>query len=916
MSASGKSPGAAPRARLFLLDGTALAYRSHFALARSGLTTASGRPTGAVYGFTMTLRRILEQEKPDAIAVAMDPKGPTFRHATYAEYKATREKAPEEMIAQLDDIREVVRAHGISLFEVPGFEADDVLGTLTVQGEAAGWDVSIVTGDKDLMQLVGDHVRLYNVFKRDQDLVIEDAAAVEEKFGTTPKHVIDVLAIMGDSSDNVPGVKGIGEKGAKKLIGEFGTVAGVLENLESVKGKAREYIERDREQLLMSLDLVTIRCDVPLEPGFDSVAAAEPDDARLVQLFRDLDFRGLAKKAAAAGTAQVRAQRDFVTVTDAAGLEAMLAELRAAGAFAFDTETTSLFPLEATLVGASFSAAPGRAFYLPFNLDPPVLPGGPAALIEALTPILTEAGLFRWAQNWKYDALVFSAAGLSLPPPDFDTMVASFCAAGGRRRHNLDELALTFFDLMKIPTSEIIGTGKNQITMADVPVERVAEYACEDAEVTFRLRAVLDEELDENAARPLFEDLEMPLVPVLAKMEERGIRLDTDLLAGLSKELAADMDAAAEAVQDLAGERFNVNSTKALGQILFEKLRIQEDAGVKRPKRTKTGWATDHGTLTDRYGEVPIVKHLLDYREVAKLKSTYTDALPQFVNPATGRVHCSFSQVAAATGRLASSDPNLQNIPIRTERGRRLREAFVPRAADELGEWTLLCADYSQVELRVMAHFAEDPGLLSAFERDEDIHTATAAVIFDIMPALVTRELRGRAKAINFGLLYGMGPARLARETGLSVPEARQFIERYFKSFPAVRSWIDKTLAGARERGYVETLFGRRRYFPELVGQNQRRAAFAENAAVNTPIQGSAADIIKRAMLAVEEQLTASDLAARLLLQVHDELVFELPLSQLEETQELVCRAMEGCVELKVPLRVDCGHGPNWLAAH
>ncbi|MDP6519351.1 MAG: DNA polymerase I [Planctomycetota bacterium] len=919
MATSDDSPSKASRPRLFLLDGTALAYRSHFALARSGLSTASGRPTGAVYGFTMTLRRILEQEAPDAIAVAMDPKGPTFRHATFAEYKATREKAPEEMIAQLDDIREVVRAHGISLFEVPGFEADDVLGTLTVQGEAAGWDVSIVTGDKDLMQLVGDHVLLYNVFKRDVDLVIEDAAAVEEKFGTTPEHVIDVLAIMGDSSDNVPGVKGIGEKGAKKLIGEFGSVAGVLENLDSIKGKAREYIERDREQLLMSLDLVTIRCEVPLDPGFASVGAAAPDDGRLVQLFRDLDFRSLAKKVAAGAVQQVRAERDYVTVTDAAGLEAMEAELRAAGAFAFDTETTSLFPLEATLVGASFCACAGRAFYVPFNQEPPVLPGGPAELIAALRPLLTEPGLSRWAQNWKYDALVFAAAGLTLPPPDFDTMVASFCAAGGRRRHNLDELALYFFDLMKIATSEIIGSGKNQVTMADVPIERVSEYACEDAEVTFRLRAVLEDELDENGARGLLESLELPLVPVLARMEERGIRLNTELLSDLSKELAGEMDAAAEAVQDLAGERFNVNSTKVLGQILFEKLRIQEAAGVKRPKRTKTGWATDQGTLTDKYGEVPIVRRLLEYREVAKLKSTYTDALPQFVNPATGRIHCSFSQVAAATGRLASSDPNLQNIPIRTERGRRLREAFVPREPGEpgeLGEWTLLCADYSQVELRVMAHFTQDPGLLAAFERDEDIHTATAAVIFDIMPALVTRELRGRAKAINFGLLYGMGPVRLARETGLSTTEARQFIERYFKSFPAVRRWIDQTLASARETGYVETLLGRRRYFPELTGKDQRRAAFAENAAVNTPIQGSAADIIKRAMLVVEERLAASTLSAQLLLQVHDELVFELPLCELAQTRELVCDAMEGCVDLKAPLKVDCGHGPNWLAAH
>jgi len=900
--------------RLFLLDGTALAYRAHFAMARSGLTTTDGRPTGATYGFTATLRRILEAERPDAIAVAFDPPGPTFRHQQFGQYKATRERMPEDLIAQLDDMRAVVRAHGIPIFEKPGYEADDVIGTLAVQAAAAGWEVLLVTGDKDLMQLVGEHVKLYNVFKTGIELVIEDAEAVRAKFGTTPEHVIDVLAIMGDSSDNIPGVKGIGEVGARKLIEEFGSVQGVLEHLDRIKGKAREYIERDREQLLMSLDLVTIRCDVPLAPGLEVVGPARPEVDELVALFRRLDFQSLVGKVA--GGARPQETRDYHTVRDAAQLAAMIAELRAAGSFAVDTETTSLFPLEAEIVGVSFSAAPGRAFYVPFNLEPPVLAGGPRAILAELEPLLCDPDLERTGQNYKYDALVFAAAGVRVPPPDFDTMVASFCAAGSMRRHNLDDLALTFFGLQKIPTHSLIGRGAKQITMDAVPVGEVAEYACEDADVTFRLRAELERELEQNGATALFRELELPLIPVLAAMEERGVRIDTGILEQLAGELQEDIERATGDVQELAGENLNVNSTKALGEVLFEKLRIQDQAGVQRPKRTKTGWATDQNTLRDKYGDVPIVKRLLEFRELSKLKSTYVDSLPTYVNPRTGRIHCSFSQVSAATGRLASSDPNLQNIPVRSERGRRLRQAFVPRAPDEHGEWVLMSADYSQVELRVMAHLSGDPELVRAFAEGRDIHASTAAVVFGVAPERVDRAMRNRAKAINFGLLYGMGPARLARETELSLPEARQFIERYFRSFPKVRAWIDATLAGARERGYVETLFGRRRRIADIGAQSSRTRSFAENAAVNTPVQGSAADIIKRAMIDLEARMARSGLAAVMLLQVHDELVLELPASQVEAARDLVVACMQGAVELAVPLAVDVGWGPSWLEAH
>jgi DNA polymerase-1 len=819
------------------------------------------------------------------------------------------------MLAQLDWLREVVRAHGLPLFEVEGYEADDVIGTLARQAEAAGYEVLIVTGDKDLMQLVDEKVRLYNVFKKGVDLVLQGVDEVREKFGTDPEHVVDVLALMGDSSDNVPGVKGIGEKGAIKLIQEWGSVEGVLEHLDEVKGKAKEKLAADRENLLMSLDLVTLRTDVPLDPGFEALGPPDPDRAQLAELFKRLGFQSLLQKLEGDAPAEEEA-RDYRVVRTKAELEEMVAELREAGAFAFDTETTSLFPLQAELVGASFCAEPLRAWYVPFNLDPPVLPGGAPALLEALAPLWTDPELDRCAQNWKYDALVLAAAGVRTPPPRFDTMVASYCTAGATRRHDLDSLALRYLGVRKIPTTELIGRGAKQITMDRVPVDQVGEYACEDVDVTLRLRERLEAELDEEGARELFETLEMPLVPVLAALEERGIRVDVDHLAGLAEEFEGEIRAAEHDVQELAGENFKVNSPKALGEILFEKLRIQDEAGVQKPKRTKTGWATDHETLTSNYGDVPIVRRVLEYREVSKLKSTYLDALPRYVNPRTGRVHCSFSQVTAATGRLASSDPNLQNIPVRTERGRRLREAFVPREPDERGDWVLLAADYSQVELRILAHFADDERMQAAFAEGHDIHSSTAQIVFDVPAEKVDRLMRSRAKAINFGLMYGMGPQRLGRETGLSLPEARRFIERYFESFPKIRAWRDGVLESARELGYVETLLGRRRRIPDIESSNARMRAAAENTAVNTPVQGSAADIIKRAMIDIERDLAESDLACVMLLQVHDELVFELPERELDAAKELVRRRMEGAVELRVPLVVDFGAGRNWLEEH
>jgi DNA polymerase-1 len=903
--------------RLFLLDGTALAYRSHFALARSGLATVEGKSTGATYGFTMTLRRLIETEAPEALAVAFDPPGNTFRHARFPHYKATRQKMPDDLLVQMDWMREVVLAHGVPVIEVAGYEADDVIGTLTRRATERGWQVLIVTADKDMMQLVGERVQLYNVFKAEADVVLQGPEAVREKFGTTPEHVVDVLAIMGDSSDNVPGVSGIGEKGAVKLISEYGSLENLLAHLADLPPKTREKIEASRSMLALSRELVTIDRDVPLTVDLDSLGPARPDAERCLALFRRLEFKTLVEKVAGATERTVRAgARDWRTVKDAAELDAMIATLAEAGAYALDTETTSLHPMRASLVGLSF-ALPGRAWYVPCNAEPPVLPGGRSAILERLRPLLSDEKHARTGQNTKYDWLVLERHGVRVPPPEFDTMIASFCVSGSDRGHGIDELALRYLGLKKIATKELLGRGKAEISMDLVPIERVAEYACEDADVTLRVRAALETELDATESRRLFETLEMPLVPVLAAMEERGIRVDLGLLERLRKDLHQELQALVFKIQELAGENVNVNSPKALGQVLFEKLRIHEQAGgAQRVRRTSLGYATDAETLEERYGEVEIVKLVLEYRELAKLQGTYVEALPRYVHPETGRIHCCFSQVSAVTGRLASSEPNLQNIPVRTPRGRQLREAFVPPLPDERGRWLLLAADYNQIELRIMAHLSGDPHMQRAFREGHDVHAATATRLFGVLPGMITREQRSQAKVINFGLLYGMGPQRVARETGLSLAEARAFIERYFATFPAVREWREKLLAHARRTGYVETLLGRRRRMVDLNSGDARVRAFAENAAVNTPVQGSAADVIKRAMIELEPRLAASGLHARLLLQVHDELVLEVPEQELQETIALVRAAMEGAVELSVPLHVDFGHGQNWLEAH
>ncbi len=903
--------------RLFLLDGTALAYRAHFAFLRSRLTDTRGRPTGAVYGFVATLLKLLRDENPDHLGCCFDPPGPTFRHERYDAYKATRTDMDEDLVAQLPVLREVVRAMNIPVLEVPGFEADDVLATVADRAARRGITTYIVTGDKDLCQSVEPGVLIYNILKPGQETEVLDDAGVLASWGVPPARVADVLALMGDTSDNVPGVPGVGRKTAVKLVNEFGSVAGVLDAAAAdpspiTQPKLRENLRTYRAQAELSYELVLVRRDVPVDVTFEDLRVGPRNDARLHELFTELNFTRLLAEVTdrAPPTDETHAYRTVRTRED---LDALLAELRGATLVAFDTETTGLDPLQADLVGVSFSTRERTGWYVPLNLEPPILGGdGDEAVrrvLDALRPVLEDPAVRKCGQNAKYDVLALRAAGIDVRGVEIDTMIASFCLHPEQRQHNLDALALRLFSYRKIPTSDLIGSGRNQITMAEVEVERVAEYASEDADFAYRIARHFEPELRADGAAALFRDVEMPLVPVLADMEWEGVRLDTELLDELSADLAKQSGTLEREICQIAGEAFNVNSPKQLGEVLFERLQIQ---GRKHVRRTKTGWATDERTLRS-FEDQPIVQKLLRFRSLTKLRGTYTEALPKLVNPRTGRVHTSYSQVAAVTGRLASSDPNLQNIPIRSEEGREIRRAFVPRAEG----WTLLSADYSQIELRVLAHLSADEHLCAAFEAGEDIHRRTAARIFGIDPAFVTPEIRSRAKAINFGIVYGMGATRLAQDTGISRAEAVEFIDNYFRAYPKVKQFVESLKQQARDQGYVTTLLGRRRPLADMLeSTDQRVLAAVDNVAVNTPIQGSAADIIKVAMIRLHAALAPAGLASRMILQVHDELVLDVAPGELDTVRELVRRHMEGAHELRVPLVVDIGTGADWLTAH
>ncbi|MBI3791369.1 MAG: DNA polymerase I [Gemmatimonadetes bacterium] len=942
--------------RLFLVDGYALIYRAFFALLTRPLTTSRGENTSAVWGIANFLQRLLAKHHPEYVGWVHDA-GLSFRHEVYPEYKATREKLTEELQADFDRglerVTELLKAYHIPVLAVDGYEADDVIGTLAKAGAARGLDVVIVSGDKDFQQLVREHVWLLNPGRGGPASVEEQWVGVHngsERLGVPPERVTDFLALLGDSSDNVPGVHGIGEKTAQALIAEFGPLESILAHAADVKQKRpREALLAHADTARLSKELVTIKDDVPIALDLEALAVRTPDTARLRALFVELEFHSMAK---AVGDAPAVPEATAATTGDSAGqgiaapaptdaiplrytcvdtvaaLDALVARVRAAGFMSVDTETESdpgapiaVDPMRANLVGISIAVAPGEAYYLPFAHRAPQPPQGdllpdpaqahsvrnlPPLLDSAcagLRALLEDAALPKVGQNLKFDLLVLRRAGVALRGIDFDTMLASYLLDPGRRSHGLDMLALTFLGHRMIAYEEVTGKGKKQLSFAEVPIEAATGYSCEDADMALRLRDLFAPQVAPHDA--LFHGLELPLLSVLADMEWEGIAIDLDWFRSLKTRFQAEREAAERAIHAAAGEVFNVNSNPQLRVILFEKL------GLPVLKKTATGPSTDASVLEELAEQGHALPQLLmDYRELAKLESTYLDTLPTLVHPRTGRLHTSFGQTVAATGRLSSSDPNLQNIPVRTELGRDIRRGFIPRKG-----WRFLVADYSQIELRLLAHLSGDPAFVAAFKAGGDIHRQTASVIFGVALDHVTPEMRARAKTINFATIYGQGAHALSRQLKIEHADAKAFIETYFQRFAGVRAWLDGAVEAARAQGYVETIFGRRRYIPEIKEKNFNIRAFGERVATNAPIQGSAADLIKRAMLRVDAALRAQGLEAKMLLQVHDELVFEGPPRELEALASLVREAMEGAADLRVPLVVDLGIGDNWVDA-
>jgi len=888
--------------RFFIVDGTALAYRAHFAFIQRPLTTSKGFPTSSVFGYLTTILKILREQSPDFMAVAFDRPEPTFRHERYAEYKATRDKAPDEMVSQLPLIKELTEALGIPVLEKAGYEADDLIGTAVKRAEKQGLETMIVCGDKDMMQLVSPRTRILDVTKPGRgEAVIVDEKAVEAKFGVPPAKVIDVLGLMGDSSDNVPGVPLVGPKKATELVRKWGSLEGAIEHApEDKPSKVRDSLIAFADQARLSKELVTIHTDAPFDLSFEKLHPGRRNRQRLVELLTELEFSHLIREVAAEAGEQAP-QEGYRIARTPEEVADLLKELRKARLFVVDTETTSLAPWSAELVGVAFSWKANEAVYVPCHGNPEIL--------ALLKPLLEDPAHRKAGQNTKYDAEVLLAHGIELAPIEFDTMLASYLLEPGRGTHNLDAMALRHLGVRKIPTEDLIGKGKKQISMAEVPVEKVAAYAAEDADCTFRLMEFFRPRLEEEKLTDLFRTVEMPLVPVLVHMEMAGVKVDVDYLRSMSRELEGVSNRLAKEIQELAGEEFNVNSPKQLGPILFEKLQIQKGSR-RRVRRTQTGYSTDAAVL-EEFEANPIVGRILEYREVTKLRGTYVDALPDLVHPRTGRIHSSFHQAVAATGRLSSSDPNLQNIPIRTELGKRIRRSFVAPEG-----FKLVGADYNQIELRLMAHLSGDKALRDVYARGGDVHAETAARILRIPVEKVTREQRSQAKAINFGILYGMGPMRLSRDLKISMEEARAFLAAYFHEFPGVRAWQEGTIERARREGFVETLFGRRRAIPEILSAEPGVRANAENMALNTPLQGTAADLIKVAMIRIHDRLRRERPKARMILQVHDELLFEVPEREAKKVAELAKEEMEGAKALSVPIVADVGIGDNWLETH
>jgi DNA polymerase-1 len=894
---------------LVLFDGNALLHRAFHAL--PPLTVRkTGETVGAVYGFALMLLKVINEIKPSHCAIAFDMKGPTFRHELFDQYKAHRPTAPEELIGQLGRVKQLVTAFNIPIFELQGYEADDILGALSQQASQKDIDTIIVTGDADTMQLVSPKVKvLYPKPKGGfSNTVLYDEAAVAEKYGVKPEQVTDLKGLVGDPSDNIPGVSGIGAKTAVKLIEQFGSVENIYKRIDEVTPPKLQSLLRENEAIArQSKELATIVIQTPVTLKPDDCRVSQYDRNKVTELFRELEFASLLPKLPqvdAAETAPVEAkppQGEYKIVSEAKELDNLIKRLSQAKSFAFDTETTGLNPMTAGLVGLSFSPAKGEAYYVPVG-HVGLESVGQLPLEEViakLKPLMEDRKLAKTAHNGKYDMTVLAHYGVTVPNLTFDSMLAAYLL--GEKSLGLKNLAFARLAVEMTPIVELIGKGAKTIPMSQVEIARAADYASADADMTLRLAGVFEPELKEQGLWKLFAEVELPLTPVLMRMERNGVALDTELLKQMSQRLAKQLAKLEENIYDNVGHQFNINSPQQLSNVLFEELKLPT------ARKTKGGYSTSAAILEELRGVHPAVGFILDYRQLSKIKSTYIDALPNLINPKTGRVHTSFNQTRTATGRLSSSEPNLQNIPVRGEMGKEVRQAFIaPKGS------YLLSADYSQIDLRALAHLSQDQSLLAAFRHDEDIHSATAAQVFGVDPAKVTPEMRRTAKTVNFGVIYGMSDYGLEQATGLSREEAAAFINAYFEKYPGVKQYLESTKEKARKEGYVQTILGRKRAIPEINHANRQLREAAERMAINMPVQGTSADIIKVAMINLDHEMAKRKLKSQMILQVHDELIFEVPQAEQAEMKKLVPELMTSAIELSVPLKADVKTGPNW----
>ena len=946
--------------KLFLLDAYALIYRAYYALIKNPRINSKGFNTSAILGFVNTLEDVLKKENPTHIGVAFDPSGPTFRHEAYEQYKAQREETPEVIRLSVPIIKDIIRAYRIPILEVTGYEADDVIGTLATEAGKRGITTYMMTPDKDYGQLVSENVFMYRPKYGDKEFEVMGIEKVKAKFDIeSPLQVIDMLGLMGDSSDNIPGCPGVGEKTAQKLIAQFGSIENLLANTDQLKGALKTKVETNKDLITFSKFLATIKTDVPIELNLHELKRETPDEEALRKIFEEMEFRTLMERvfnrekgnspietpAPQKGSGQLslfggmepasapkKANSQvnlFAEFTDNGQGDAEFSSLASLKTitfdyqlidneekrkeflqiiktkefFSLDTETTGTDPITAELVGMSFSFAKNQAFYVPVPADRQEA----EKIVKEFKELLENPKTLKVGQNIKYDMTVLSNYGVEVQGPMFDTMIAHYVLQP-ELRHNMDYLAEIYLHYQTIHIEELIGSkGKNQGNMRDLSPEAVCNYACEDADITLQLKEVLEKELKENGAERLFYDIEMPLVPVLAYMERNGVCVDTEALKETSRHFTARMKQIEEEVHQMAGMEFNISSPKQVGEVLFDKLKITDKA-----KKTKTGqYVTSEEVLESLKNKHQIVEKILDYRGLKKLLSTYIDALPQLINPRTGKIHTSFNQTVTATGRLSSSNPNLQNIPIRNEDGKEIRKAFIPEEGCEF-----FSADYSQIELRIMAHLSGDKNMIEAFQEGDDIHASTASKVYKIGLDEVTREQRSKAKTANFGIIYGISVFGLAERMNVPRSEAKELIEGYFQTYPQVKEYMDMSIAKARENGYIETIFGRKRFLPDISSHNAVVRGYAERNAINAPIQGSAADIIKVAMINIYRRFKAEDIRSKMILQVHDELNFSVYPEEKEKVQHIVIEEMEKAYAMQVPLRADCGWGKNWLEAH